>query len=333
MATLVKENTTELEALDERLTALIDERKLNIRMSKRLRGTIEETSDLRKELKTIIRGLRPRSKQMDELQKQRNEIDQRIGIPLYRIKKLMTDVYEQLTGEIDIFQVPSLQREEDQFAWFFELQAMHEQATLAQESHQAFIALLKEQKEAVRALKENEKEQLKHKTELIESEPMLKDLDLNFSDAMQFDKKAHKLMKVIDQRRTEVRRLRREKGRLEAWVRISSNPNPTRSCPKRQQEVAARSEPSQVLQTGSLATMARDLKTCKKEQLKVEHFRFPTSMCCSTVAGSKPLQKATNCEIQSSPRAKEKGQCQKSYATSRDPFPIQERSKGLSING
>jgi hypothetical protein len=195
-------------------------------MSKRLRGTIEETSDLRKELKTIIRGLRPRSKQMDELQKQRNEINQRIGVPLYRIKELMTDVYQQLTGEIDIFQVPSLQREEDQFAWFFELQAMHEQATLAQESHQAFIALLKEQKEAVRALKENEKEQLKHKTELVESEPMLKDLDLNFSDAMQFDKKAHKLMKVIDQRRTEVRRLRREKGRLEAWVRISSNPNP-----------------------------------------------------------------------------------------------------------
>ena len=226
VATLVKENATELEALDERLTALIDERKLNIRMSKRLRGTIEETSDLRKELKTIIRGLRPRSKQMDELQKKRDGINQRIGIPLYRINELMTDVYQQLTGEIDIFQVPSLRREEDQFAWFFELQAMHEQATLAQESHQAFIALLKEQKEAVRALKENEKEQLKHKTELVESEPMLKDLDLNFSDAMQFDKKAHKLMKVIDQRRTEVRRLRREKGRLEAWVRISSNPNP-----------------------------------------------------------------------------------------------------------
>ena len=52
---------------------------------------------------------------------------------------------------------------------------------------------------------------------------MLKDMDLNFSDAMQFDKKAHKLLKVIDQRRTELRRLRREKGRLDAWVRISSN--------------------------------------------------------------------------------------------------------------
>ena len=93
----------------------------------------------------------------------------------------------------------------------------------------AFIALLKEQKTAVRALKANEKEQQKHKAELLEAEPMLKDLDLNFSDAMQFDKKAQKLVRVIGKRRTEFRRLRREKGRLDAWVRISSNPSPHRN--------------------------------------------------------------------------------------------------------
>jgi len=226
VAGLVKENTTAIEALDERMTALTEERQHNIKMSRTLRGTIEETSDLRNELRTIVRTLRPRSEKMDELQKQRDEINKRVGLPLYRINELLSDVYLQLTGEIDLFQVPSLRREEDQFAWFFELQAMHEEATKAQDAHQAFIALLKEQKAAVRSLKENEKEQQKHKTELLESEPMLKDLDLNFSDAMQFDKKAHKLMKVIDQRRQELRRLRREKGRLDAWVRISSNPSP-----------------------------------------------------------------------------------------------------------
>jgi hypothetical protein len=223
VAELVNENASAIEALDERMNALIEERKHNVRMSRALRGTIEDTTDLRNELRTIVRTLRPRSKQMDELQKNRDEINQRIGLPLYRIEELLVDVYQQLTGEIDLFQVPSLRREEDQFAWFFELQAMHAEATKAQEAHQAFIALLKEQKEAVKALKANEKEQQKHKAELLESEPMLKDMDLNFSDAMQFDKKAHKLLKVIDQRRTELRRLRREKGRLDAWVRISSN--------------------------------------------------------------------------------------------------------------
>lgn len=223
VAELLKENATAMEALDERMGALIEERKHNVRMSRALRGTIEDTTDLRNELRTIVRSLRPRSKQMDELQKSRDEINKRIGLPLYRIEELLVDVYQQLSGEIDLFQVPSLRREEDQFSWFFELQAMHAEATKAQEAHQAFIALLKEQKEAVKALKANEKEQQKHKAELLESEPMLKDMDLNFSDAMQFDKKAHKLLKVIDQRRTELRRLRREKGRLDAWVRISSN--------------------------------------------------------------------------------------------------------------
>jgi DNA polymerase sigma len=225
VAALVKENAAAIEGLDERMTALIEERQSNVRMSKALRGTIEDTTDLRNELRTIVRTLRPRSKQMDELQKKRDDINKRIGLPLYRIEELLNDVYAQLTGEIDLFQVPSLRREEDQFAWFFELQAMHKEAQKAQETHQAFIALLKEQKTAIKSLKVNEKEQQKHRAELVESEPMLKDTDLNFSDAMQFDKKAHKLLKVIDQRRTELRRLRREKGRLEAWVRISSNPS------------------------------------------------------------------------------------------------------------
>lgn len=225
VAALLSENATAIEALDERMNALTEERKHNVQMSRALRGTIEDTTELRNELRTIVRTLRPRSKEMDVLQATRDEINKRIGLPLYRIEELLTDVYKQLTGEMDLFQVPSLRREEDQFSWFFELQAMHAEATKAQDAHKAFIALLKEQKDAVRSLKANEKEQLKHKKELLESEPMLKDMDLNFSDAMQFDKKAHKLLKVIDQRRTELRRLRREKGRLDAWVRISSNPS------------------------------------------------------------------------------------------------------------
>ena len=68
VAELLKENASAIEALDERMSALIEERKHNVRMSRALRGTIEDTSDLRNELRTIVRTLRPRSKQMDELQ-------------------------------------------------------------------------------------------------------------------------------------------------------------------------------------------------------------------------------------------------------------------------
>lgn len=229
VAALVQENTTATEALDERMTALTEERQRNVKMSRALRGKIEDTTDLRNELRTIVRTLRPRSQKMDELQKQRDEINKRIGLPLYRINELLQDVYQQLTGEIDLFQVPSLRREEDQFSWFFELQSMHEEALKAQEAHKGFVDLLKEQKAAVRSLKENEKKQDEHKAELLEAEPMLKDMDINFSDAMQFDKKASALMKVLGKRRTEMRRLRREKGRLDAWVRISSNPPPRRT--------------------------------------------------------------------------------------------------------
>ena len=65
---------------------------------------------------------------------------------------MLVDVYQNLTGDVDMFQVPS-GREEQQFSWFFELQAMHNAALEADSAHKELTALLKEQKSAVKELK------------------------------------------------------------------------------------------------------------------------------------------------------------------------------------
>lgn len=230
---MLEENTTQHSNLEERIEALHIERQNNIQISQALRGHFEETSGLRKEHKTLVRSLRPRSQKMDQLQKQRDEYNQQIGIPLYRIREMLVEVYKNLTGDIDFFQVPSLQREEEQFSWFFELQAMHAVALKADTAHKEFITLVREQKTAVKDMKITENKQTEVRAELIRSEPILANINTDFSEARQFDQNAHKLNKVIKERRKELRSLRREKGRLEAWIRVSSRKTPHKSSNSR----------------------------------------------------------------------------------------------------
>ena len=222
VAKLVAANSESLAGLEARIDLLHEERQNNIKISQALRGLFEETSDLRNEHRKIVRSLRPRSEQMNALQKKRDELNQRIGIPLYRIRELLVEVYTNLTEDVDFFQVPSLQREEEQFAWFFELQAMHAVALEADTTHKEFIALVREQKKAVKDLKITENKQSEVRADLIASEPILADITTEFSEARQFDQNAHSLNKVIQERRKEMRQLRREKGRLDAWVRIAA---------------------------------------------------------------------------------------------------------------
>ncbi len=219
---MLNENATEYAEKEELMTALQTERQNNIKISQALRGHMEETSGLRKEHRALVRSLRPRSQKMELAQKQRDEYNQQVGIPLYRIRELLVEVYNNLTGDIDFFQVPSLQREEEQFGWFFELQAMHAVALKADAAHQEFISLVREQKSAVKDLKITENKQTEVLAELVRSEPILADIRSDFGEARQFDQNAHKLNKVIQKRRKELRGLRREKGRLEAWLRVST---------------------------------------------------------------------------------------------------------------
>lgn len=220
--TMLKENGVQYLDLEERIEVLHQERQNNIKISQALRGLFEETSGLRNEHRTLVRSLRPRSEKMDDLQKERDGYNQKIGIPLYRIRELLVEVYTNLTGDIDFFHVPSLQREDEQFAWFFELQSMHAVALKADAAHREFIVLVREQKKAVKDLKITENKQNQVRDEMIKSEPILANITTEFSEARQFDQNAHSLNKVIQERRKELRRLRREKGRIEAWVRVST---------------------------------------------------------------------------------------------------------------
>ena len=59
---MLEKTKAEMDAVDRLIDALESERQSTLRMAKAMRGVIEETSDLRKEHKAIIIGLKSRTK-------------------------------------------------------------------------------------------------------------------------------------------------------------------------------------------------------------------------------------------------------------------------------
>ncbi len=220
---MLEKTTAEISALEKRVEALDSERQSNIRMAKAMRGVIEETSDLRKEHKSIIVKLKERNKQIDNSKRLRDKINSDIILPIHMIEDELAKVYSRLTEEINIHRVPSLEKEKAHFSWFVELQAMHGKAREASELHQRFIELVTEQKVEIKKLKIFETKHDEATTKLLDDEPLLKDKSINSNEVRSYDRRTLNIQRALRQRRGEMHKLRRESGRLEAWMRKKSS--------------------------------------------------------------------------------------------------------------
>jgi hypothetical protein len=101
---------------------------------------------------------------------------------------------------------------------------MHGKAREASELHQKFIELVTLQKEEIKKLKIYETKHDDATSKLLEQEPLLKDKNINSKEIGSYDRRVQNIQKALRQRRGEMHKLRREAGRLDAWLRKKSNP-------------------------------------------------------------------------------------------------------------
>lgn len=192
---------SELSVLESEIEVRNSERKNAIDMSKALR----KNTELQKAENKIANTLKPRREKIEQVKKQRDSVNNNY-IPVHWIENEMSKVFQRLTEDVDLMRAPSLQKEKELFSWFFELQSMHEHSKKTRELHGEFKKLLREQKNALFEL-ENMKESGKDISVL--------------GDYANFDDLAHRLLLEMNPMHTEKRKLKREIGRLEAWLRIS----------------------------------------------------------------------------------------------------------------
>ena len=156
---------------------------------------------------------RKKVQKIPEITTLRDEIQKKILIPTYRIEAQLVRIYERLTGEVDIFRVPSILTEENDFSLFFELQEMLPKAREADKLHSEFIKLVKKQSSTTSSPNDLSED----------SESALKNEISRANDSDKFFTSSNLITRYLEELNLEKRRMKRELGRLKSWLKYSES--------------------------------------------------------------------------------------------------------------
>lgn len=202
-----------LNVVEKSVSVRESERNDAIRMSKALR----KNAELAREQATLSSELRPRRSKINEIQSKR-DLSNNHYIPVHFIEEELLRVYDTLSQESPSGLELSFEKEKSLFSWFFELQSMHEHAKLTRKYHREFLKLVSQQEQSVEHIKDL-------REEIISVNTLGK-----FTD---FDDLAKRLLIELNPLKKDRRKLRREIGRLEAWLRKQNYTEKNRPTNKR----------------------------------------------------------------------------------------------------
>ena len=155
----------------------------------------------------VCNNERKKVQKIPEITNLRDEIQKKILIPAYRIEAELVRIYQRLTGEVDIFRVPSIITEENDFSLFFELQEMLPKAREADKLHSEFVELVKKQSS------------IKSTSSSDESIAAIKSVISAANDSDNFFSNSNLITQYLDELNLEKRRIKRELGRLKSWLK------------------------------------------------------------------------------------------------------------------
>ena len=155
----------------------------------------------------VCNNERKKVQKIPEITNLRDEIQKKILIPAYRIEAELVRIYQRLTGEVDIFRVPSIITEENDFSLFFELQEMLPKAREADKLHSEFVERVKKQSS------------IKSTSSSDESIAAIKSVISAANDSDNFFSNSNLITQYLDELNLEKRRIKRELGRLKSWLK------------------------------------------------------------------------------------------------------------------
>ncbi|MEK9699702.1 MAG: hypothetical protein VW270_28250 [Candidatus Poseidoniales archaeon] len=149
-----------------------------------------------KEAKKIAKELKATHGEISNFHQIRNRINEHVGLPSHRCEDELLRVYKRLTGEVDVFKVPSIEREEQLFSYFFELQEMYKRMLEADEAHEQAEKLFKKQQDNLKKMKSLNSEISASFDSAIDDEVTLEGVELNYSSLMEIRKSIYNLKKL-----------------------------------------------------------------------------------------------------------------------------------------
>ena len=207
-----------IDAGEKELQRIQQEREGEIGLVQSLR-TIQESargnSKERNHLLTEFRKIRDRAQ---KTKAERDQINQNVPPPLEIIVQRLLETHRRLaTIPNDLSKMPNRDHEIKLFSFFFELKAMYAQKVRGNELHQQYIELLRNQDEKLKLLDQLRDERKVIAEEAREEAPGQK---ANPKEIRKLNERIAEMLEAIKSQRSELKKMRRECGRLEAYARM-----------------------------------------------------------------------------------------------------------------
>ena len=195
-----------------------EEREAEIQLVQSLRNILELSRGYGKERTALLDDFRKIKAKADNIKAERDEINENVPPPLEIIEQRMLETYRKLTTiPHDLRMMPNLGQEAKWFSFFFELKAMHSRKVRGNQLHQKYIELLRNQEERVKELDRLSEEK---KSVAEDAREEIPDQKANPREIRKLNERIAAKLETIKSHRSELKKMRREIGRLEAYSRV-----------------------------------------------------------------------------------------------------------------
>lgn len=206
------------QATEQDLKRIEQEREVEITLVQSLRAIQESTRGISKERTTVLNKFRSVREQARAIRDERDAINKNVPPPLEIIEQRLMQTHRRLaTIPNDLAKMPNRDHEIKLYSFFFELQAMHARKVHGNDLHQKYIELLRNQEEK---LKQLDKLSAERKSIAEEAREEIADQKANPKEIRTLNERIAKMWELINKNRTELKKMRREIGRLEAYARV-----------------------------------------------------------------------------------------------------------------
>ena len=231
------------------------ERESEIALVQSLRTIQETTRGNSKERNELLNEFRKIRDKAQKTKAQRDQINQNVPPPLEIIEQRLSETHRRLaTIPNDLSKMPNRDHEVKLFSFFFELKAMYSKKVRGNELHQQYIDLLRNQDEKLKQLDKLRDERKVIAEEAREEDPGQK---ANPKEIRKLNDRIAEMLDAIKLQRSELKKMRRERGRLEAFSRMQkkSDKRSKRSIGIRIEDVKSRASSGGNLTMEDLAAL------------------------------------------------------------------------------
>ena len=207
-----------IEAVEKDIQRMQQERESEIALVQSLRAIQETTRGNSKERNELLNEFRKIREKAQKTKAERDQINQNVPPPLEIIEQRLSETHRRLaTIPNDLSKMPNRDHEVKLFSFFFELKAMYSKKVRGNELHQQYIDLLRNQDEKLKQLDKLRDERKVIAEEAREEDPGQK---ANPKEIRKLNDRIAEMLDAIKLQRSELKKMRRERGRLEAFSRM-----------------------------------------------------------------------------------------------------------------